>query len=155
MILKRKFDKVSNDNQFQREIVHTVKVRAGRKRTYFFDIQKARNGDFYVTLSETTRREDGRFKRQKIFLYKEDFNRFVKGLEEVVNMVKTELMPDYDYDLFDRRQEEWEAKQRELAAQEAAAEASESSEEASSEETSTEDSSEDTSDESKDEEISW
>ncbi len=143
---------MSYDKQFQREIVHTVKVRAGRKRTYFFDIQKAKNGDFYITLSETSRRDDGHFKRQKLFLYKEDFNRFVNGLEEVVNKIKTELMPDYDYDLFDRRQEEWEAKQKELAAQEAAAEKNTETEDSKEEETKEEDAS---SGEGKDEEISW
>ncbi len=145
---------MSYDNQNKREIIHTVKVRAGRKRTYFFDVQKAKSGDFYVTLSETTRSEDGRFKRQKIFLYKEDFNRFVKGLEEVVNKVKNDLMPDYDYNLFDRRQEEWEAKQRALAEEEAQAAKQEqiSSDEASSEEGNQSDN---PSSESKDEDLDW
>jgi len=145
---------VSYDNQNKREIIHTVKVRAGRKRTYFFDVQKAKSGDFYVTLSETTRSEDGRFKRQKIFLYKEDFNRFVKGLEEVVNKVKNDLMPDYDYNLFDRRQEEWEAKQRALAEEEAQVAKQEqiSSDEASSEEGNQSDN---PSSESKDEDLDW
>lgn len=145
---------MSYDNQNKREIIHTVKVRAGRKRTYFFDVQKAKSGDFYVTLSETTRSEDGRFKRQKIFLYKEDFNRFVKGLEEVVNKVKNDLMPDYDYNLFDRRQEEWEAKQRALAEEEAQVAKQEqiSSDEASSEEGNQSDK---PSSESKDEDLDW
>ena len=53
------------------------------------------------------------YERHKLFLYKEDFNRFVESLQEVVNHVKTELMPDYDYDEFARRQEEWEAANRE------------------------------------------
>lgn len=48
-----------------------------------------------------------------MFLYKEDFNRFVESLQEVANDVKTELMPNYDYDEFARRQEEWEAANRE------------------------------------------
>lgn len=53
------------------------------------------------------------YERHKMFLYKEDFNRFVESLQEVVNHVKTELMPDYDYDEFARRQLEWEAQNRE------------------------------------------
>lgn len=53
------------------------------------------------------------YERHKIFLYKEDFNRFIAGLEEAINYVKTELMPDYDYDEFDRRQEEYEARMEE------------------------------------------
>ncbi len=62
---------------------------------------------------ESTRREDGfGYKRTKLFLYKEDFNRFVASLNEVVNHVKTELMPEFDYEEFDRRQAEWEAQNR-------------------------------------------
>jgi hypothetical protein len=45
-------------------------------------------------------------------LYKEDFNRFVASLNEVVDHVKTELMPEFDYEEFDRRQAEWEAQNR-------------------------------------------
>jgi hypothetical protein len=47
-------------------------------------------------------------------LYKEDFNRFVASLNEVVNHVKTELMPEFDYEEFDRRQAEWEAQNRDM-----------------------------------------
>jgi hypothetical protein len=47
--------------------------------------------------------------RHKIFLYKEDFNRFAASLNEVVDHVKNDLMPDFDYEEFDRRQAEWEA----------------------------------------------
>ena len=45
----------------------------------------------------------------KIFLYKEDFNRFLTSLEDVVDYIKSELMPDYDYDEYTRRHEEYEA----------------------------------------------
>ena len=56
---------------------------------------------------------DGGYERHKIFLYKEDFNRFIESLEETINYIKTELMPQYDYDEFTRRQEEYEARLRE------------------------------------------
>ncbi len=92
------------------ESVFSQRVRAGKRRTYFFDVRKTRGDDFFITITESTRREDGYgYKRHKIFLYKEDFNRFVASLNEVVEHVKTELMPNFDYEEFDRRQAEWEA----------------------------------------------
>ncbi len=98
------------------ESVFSKRVRAGRRRTYFFDVRKTRGEDFFITITESTRREDGfGYRRHKIFLYKEDFNRFVEGLTEVVNHVKTDLMPDFDYEEFDRRQAEWEASNKENA----------------------------------------
>jgi len=91
-------------------------VRAGKRRTYFFDVKQTRGDDYYITLTESTRKFNGSgFTRHKIFLYKEDFNRFLEGLQDAVNHVKTDLMPDYDYEQFDRRQEEWE-KQKALEA---------------------------------------
>ena len=98
-------------NQRRFESVFSKKVRAGKRRTYFFDVRKTKGEDFYLTLTESTRRFNGDgYERHKIFLYKEDFNRFMEGLEEAVNHIKTELMPDYDYDEYTRRHEEWEAK---------------------------------------------
>jgi hypothetical protein len=97
------------------ESVFSKRVRAGKRRTYFLDVKKTRGDDYFITITESTRREDGYgYKRHKIFLYKEDFNRFVASLNEVVNHVKTELMPDFDYEEFDRRQAEWEAQNREM-----------------------------------------
>ncbi|MEQ1747206.1 MAG: DUF3276 family protein [Saprospiraceae bacterium] len=96
------------------ESVFSKRVRAGKRRTYFLDVRKTRGEDFFITITESTRREDGfGYKRHKIFLYKEDFNRFVASLNEVVEHVKTNLMPDFDYEEFDRRQAEWEAQNRE------------------------------------------
>lgn len=92
------------------ESVFSKKVRAGKRRTYFMDVRKTRGEDYFITITESTRREDGfGYKRHKIFLYKEDFNRFVSSLTEVVDHVKNDLMPDFDYEEFDRRQAEWEA----------------------------------------------
>lgn len=99
------------DNQRRFESVFSKKVRAGKRRTYFFDVRRTKGDDFYLTLTESTKRFHGNgYERHKIFLYKEDFNRFLSTLEEVVNHIKTELMPDYDYDEYTRRHEEWEAR---------------------------------------------
>lgn len=89
--------------------MYSKKVRAGKRRTYFFDVRRTKGDDFYLTLTESTKKfeRDG-FERHKIFLYKEDFNRFLAGLEDAIHFVKTELMPDYDYDEFTRRHEEYE-----------------------------------------------
>ncbi len=106
------------------ESLYTSKVRAGRRRTYFFDVRQTKGEDFYVTITESTQKFNGEgYERHKVFIYKEDFNRFMQGLNEAVNHVKTELLPDYDYDEFTRKQEEWERQQaEEAAAQEAAPE---------------------------------
>lgn len=101
-------------NSKKPESVYSRKVKAGRRRTYFFDVRQTKGDDFYLTLTESTKRFNGDgYERHKIFLYKEDFNRFISNLEDVINYVKTELMPHYDYDEFSRRQEEWEARQAE------------------------------------------
>lgn len=99
------------NDQFQRkqDSVYSVKVKAGKRRTYFFDVRKTKGEDFYLTLTESTRRfNDEGYERHKIFLYKEDFNRFLGNLEDVISYIKTELMPNYDYDEFSRRHEEYE-----------------------------------------------
>lgn len=107
------------DNKF--ESVYSEKLRAGKRRTYFFDVRQTKGDDYYITLTESTRRFEGNgYERHKIFLYKEDFNRFVKKLNETVDYVKQELMPDFDYDQFERRQEEWEKEQAEIKANEEA-----------------------------------
>ncbi len=88
--------------------IYSQRVRAG-KRTYFFDVKSTRSNDYYLTITESKRRykDDGYFyEKHKIFLYKEDFNKFVEALNGTVDHVKTELLPDVDFDEFDRRDEE-------------------------------------------------
>lgn len=90
-------------NKEQKEIF-SEKVRAG-KRTYFFDVKATRSNDYYLTITESKRRQkdDGyTYEKHKIFLYKEDFNKFVSALNQTVNHVKEELLPDVDFDKFDR-----------------------------------------------------
>jgi hypothetical protein len=115
-------DNERNSRHF--ESVYSTKVRAGKRRTYFFDVRRTKGEDYYLTLTESSRRMDGGYDRHKIFLYKEDLNRFVATLEETVNYIKTELMPQYDYDEFTRRQEEYEARMLEEREQNAAEKAS-------------------------------
>jgi len=72
----------------EREEVFSKKVRAG-KRTYFFDVKATRANDYYLTITESKKRlEDGVFIKHKIFLYKEDFEKFAEGLTETVNYIK-------------------------------------------------------------------
>ena len=108
---------MDNENQRKFESVFSKKVRAGKRRTYFFDVRQTKGDDYYLTLTESTRRINGDgYERHKIFLYKEDFNRFQGGLNEAIDYIKTELMPDYDYEEFDRRQAEWEEKRAAMEA---------------------------------------
>lgn len=73
----------------EREEVFSKKVRAG-KRTYFFDVKATRSNDYYVTITESKKRlEDGVFIKHKIFLYKEDFEKFAEGLTETVDYIKS------------------------------------------------------------------
>lgn len=73
----------------EREEVFSKRVRAG-KRTYFFDVKSTRSGDYYVTVTESKKRlEDGVFVKHKIFLYKEDFEKFAEGLKDAVDFVKS------------------------------------------------------------------
>lgn len=72
--------------------VYSKPVRAG-KRTYFFDVKSTKdNSDFYLTITESKRRTapDGTFQydKHKIFLYKEDFEKFQQGLSEVLEYIK-------------------------------------------------------------------
>ncbi len=90
----------NNDNKKQ-ESVYSKRIRAGKRRTYFFDVRETRGNDYYLTITESRKRFDtDGYDRHKIFLYKEDFNKFINGLIETVEHVKTELMPDFDFDAF-------------------------------------------------------
>lgn len=66
-------------------------VKAG-KRTYFFDVKATKGNDYYLTITESKKRfgDDGRFhyEKHKLFLYKEDFDKFSDGLMEVINFIK-------------------------------------------------------------------
>ena len=89
------------NNDKKMESVYSKRIRAGKRRTYFFDVRATRSNDYYLTITESRKRfnENG-YDRHKIFLYKEDFNKFIKALTEAVDYVKTDLMPDFDFDAY-------------------------------------------------------
>ncbi|HET9279309.1 MAG TPA: DUF3276 family protein [Flavitalea sp.] len=90
-----------NNNENKMESIYSKRIRAGKRRTYFFDVRTTRGNDYYLTITESRKRfNDNGYDRHKIFLYKEDFNKFTKALGEAVDYVKTELMPDFDFDAF-------------------------------------------------------
>jgi Protein of unknown function (DUF3276) len=91
-----------------REELYSKRIRAG-KRTYFFDVKSTRSSDYYITITESRRhqKEDGFvYEKHKIFLYKEDFDKFFEGLQDSINHVKQELLPDVDFSEFNREEEE-------------------------------------------------
>ena len=94
-----------------REEIFSEKVKAG-KRTYFFDVKATRSNDYYLTITESKKRfkDDGfTYEKHKIFLYKEDFHKFLEALNNTVNHVKQELMPEVDFTQFDQPHEREEA----------------------------------------------
>ena len=95
------------NNDKKMESVYSQRVRAGKRRTYFFDVRETRGNDYYLTITESRKKfnEDG-YDRHKIFLYKGDFNKFLKGMTEAIDFVKTELMPDFDFDAFNHENSE-------------------------------------------------
>lgn len=89
------------NNDKKVESIYSKRIRAGKRRTYFFDVRATRGNDYYLTITESRKRfDDNGYDRHKVFLYKEDFNKFIKALGEAVDYVKTELMPDFDFDAF-------------------------------------------------------
>jgi len=93
------------NNDKRMDSIYSKRIRAGKRRTYFFDVRATRGNDYYLTITESRKKfnADG-YDRHKIFLYKEDFNKFIKALNEAVDYVKTELMPDFDFDAYNHDQ---------------------------------------------------
>ncbi|WP_439506620.1 DUF3276 family protein [Sediminibacterium sp.] len=97
------------NNEKKMESVYSTRIRAGKRRTYFFDVRSTRGNDYFLTITESRKRFDNNgYDRHKIFLYKEDFNKFIKALGEAVDFVKTDLMPDFDFDAFNHEYPEGE-----------------------------------------------
>ncbi|MFZ4399817.1 MAG: DUF3276 family protein [Bacteroidales bacterium] len=81
----------------EREEIFSKAVRAG-KRTYFFDVKETRSGEQYLTITESKKRFDNEqgkfyFEKHKIFLYKEDFEKFIKGLNGITHFIETGEKP--------------------------------------------------------------
>lgn len=90
---------MENEKNFDKNGVYSKKVRAGKRRTYFFDVRTTKGNDYYLTITESKKRfNEETYDRHKIFIYKEDFMKFIQALEETVDHIKTELLPDYDFD---------------------------------------------------------
>ncbi len=89
------------DNSEQKPSIFSRIIRAGKRRTYFFDVKESRANDYYLIVTESRKRFDDRgYDKSKIFIYKEDLNKFVNTVTEVVNHIKVELMPNYNFDEF-------------------------------------------------------
>ena len=94
-------------NEKKQESVFSKRIKAGKRRTYFFDVRETRGNDYFLTITESRKRfDDNGYDRHKVFIYKEDFNKFTKALIESVDYVKTELMPDFDFDAFNHEYSE-------------------------------------------------
>ena len=87
----------ANAQERSGEDVYSKPVRAG-KRTYIFDVKATKGKDYYLTITESKRRMDSNghfaYDKHKIFLYKEDFEKFAEGLEEVIQYIKTNCLKD-------------------------------------------------------------
>jgi hypothetical protein len=91
-----------DNNEKKMDSVYSKRIRAGKRRTYFFDVRTTRGNDYYLTITESRKRfNDDGYDRHKIF-----FNKFLKALNEAVDHVKTELMPDFDFDAFNHEYDE-------------------------------------------------
>lgn len=87
----------NNDKNERREEIFSQTVRAG-KRTYFFDVKETRSEEKYLTITESKRRfnnDQGKFfyEKHKIFLYKEDFQKFIDGLNVALEFIETGTIP--------------------------------------------------------------
>jgi len=84
--------------------IYSKAVRAG-KRTYFFDVKATKRNDYFLTITESKKRfqKDGRFffEKHKIFLYKEDFEKFAEGFTEVIGFIKSVKAGENETDRFD------------------------------------------------------
>lgn len=86
-----------HDGGRYRDEVYSKRVPAG-KRTYFFDVKTTRSGeDFFLTITESKRLDEDRYDKHKIFLYKEDFGKFVAAMLEVVGYIQEECLPGYEF----------------------------------------------------------
>jgi hypothetical protein len=108
---EHKYWTVEGNYENDREEYFSKKVKAG-KRTYFFDVKATRSNDYYLTITESKRKvkDDGfLYEKHKIFLYKEDFGKFVEALQEAVDHVKNDLMADFDFSQFEVETEKTES----------------------------------------------
>ncbi|MVN77159.1 DUF3276 family protein [Hymenobacter sp. HMF4947] len=105
-------DRYSKDQ----EEIYSYRMKAG-KRTYFFDVKATRGQDYYLTITESKRRPgsdpDGpaTYEKHKIFLYKEDFNKFIDALHDAVDYVRDELLTAEEVAELDRPRPTYDGEQ--------------------------------------------
>ena len=115
------FDKPKSDvDKKENDIIYSKAIKAG-KRIYYLDVKKSRNDDMFVAITESKKKVSGMddnlqvtYEKHKIFLYKEDFDKFLEGMEEVIGFVKRE-QGEY---IPPRREETEEVEEEELKAKE-------------------------------------
>ncbi len=74
-----------DQNEKKAESIYSKRIRAGKRRTYFFDVRATRGNDYYLTITESRKRfDDNGYDRHKIFLYKEDFNKAVADIDKAI-----------------------------------------------------------------------
>lgn len=104
-VMKDEFGNFEDLDRIEKEKIFSKVVKAG-KRTYFFDVKATRNDEYYLTVTESKKRteKDGKvfYEKHKIFLYKEDFDKFLEGATEVIDFVKSKqevvARPEYNPD---------------------------------------------------------
>ena len=87
------YEKNGSMDSESRDEVYSIPIRAG-KRTYFFDVKSTRNNDYYLTITESKKVENEgshNYEKHKIFLYKEDFEKFTEGLENTLAYIRNLL----------------------------------------------------------------
>lgn len=90
---------MEENKDLNKQEVYSQRVRAG-KRTYFFDIKSTKGNDFYLTITESKKKMVGdvvQYDKHKLFLYKEDLDKFLEALGDAIRYMKTELLTDYDF----------------------------------------------------------
>lgn len=103
---------MGNEHFNQKADIFSKKVKAGKRRTYFFDVRTTKSNDFFLTITESTKSfENDTYERHKIFIYKEDFNKFAEALLETVDYIKGSLLPEYNFDQFAHK--DWDNEQNE------------------------------------------
>ena len=98
------------DNNKDREDLFSTAVRAG-KRTYFFDVKATKSNEYFIAITESKRKfkPDGRvfYEKHKIFLYQEDFNKFLAGITDSIEFIKLN-QPEIDPSFYNKREENLE-----------------------------------------------
>ncbi|MBQ9666779.1 MAG: DUF3276 family protein [Bacteroidaceae bacterium] len=81
-------------NETDKDLIFSESVKAG-KRIYYFDVKQSRNGDRYIAITESKKINEGTFEnprfvfeKHKLFLYKEDYDKFVEALGKTLDVAK-------------------------------------------------------------------